>query len=457
MAMQGARAGDLFRLQLARSLAPQGNPTTPLAALGNLGRLAASLYMQQNVIKGIEDRRTAADRAALAALQGTRQPIYATRPTVGDVDLSPPSPGIPTAQIGERVGPDRAGLISILSNPDVSENISKLAGTLFAEQTSAERAAADRDFRKEMQQTSLSAAADENRRNRNQQERLLRLRNEFEADQSAQAIEAKKEIAKLDQDLRLAIAQNADARQIALARIRASSPPALIKLAQFKYPGDIEAQRKFVEAATMVTDAGVYKPNVYNSFPGAPSRAPTDAAPTDAKSEVPPEQTDAASATGVVDFPVRVVESLGDKFFGADAIRARRAENVEALIADTLGRQVVGRDGRPSNWSDQRTLKVLPKTGFFVSDAEYQSRVKFLMERLDRKITELDGLARDGTVSAAIRSQANRDARSLALLRDDWGKTIGATSDVATPDDVDPDVMRKAMETIFRFEQGANQ
>jgi hypothetical protein len=459
MAMQGARAGDLFRLQLARSLAPQGNPTTPLAALGNLGRLAASLYMQQNVAKGIEDRRTAADRAALAALQGTRQPIYATRPTVGDVDLSPPSPGIPTAQIGERrVGPDRAGLISILSNPNVSENISKLAGTLLTEQISADQAAADRDFRKGMQETSLSAAASENRANRNSRERLSRLRNEFEADQSAQAIKAKKEIAQLNRDLRLLIAQNTDARQIAEARIRASNPPGLIKLAQFKYPGDIKAQREFVEAATMVTDAGVYKPYVYNSFPGeAPTgAAPTGEAPTGAASEVPPEQTDAASATGVVDFPVRVAESLGDKFFGTDAIRARRAENVEALIADTLGRQVVGRDGRPSNWSDQRILEVLPKTGFFVSDAQYQNRVKFLMERLDRKITELDGLARDGTVSAAIRSQANRDAQSLALLRDDWGETIGATSDVALPD-IDPDVKAKADKVLRQYEQKANQ
>lgn len=179
MAMQGARAGDLFRLQLARSLAPQGNPTTPLAALGNLGRLAASLYMQQNVAKGIEDRRTAADGAALAALQGTIQPVYATRPTVGDVDLSPPSPGIPTAQIGEqRVGPDRAALISILSNPNASENISKLAGTLFAEQTSAEQAAATRAFQMGESEKDRNLRERENRLNRQAQEALAAGKND---------------------------------------------------------------------------------------------------------------------------------------------------------------------------------------------------------------------------------------------------------------------------------------
>ena len=210
MAMQGARAGDLFRLQLARSLAPQGNPTTPLAALGNLGRLAASLYMQQNVMKGIEDRRTAADRAALAALQGTRQPIYAPRPTVGDVDLSPPSPGIPTAQIGEqRVGPDRAALISILSNPDASENISKLAGTLFAEQTSAERAALDRNFRREMEQSRQEFAAGESQAARNLQERLNRLDRQQREALAAGKNETAITIAEEQNKVRRQIAENA--------------------------------------------------------------------------------------------------------------------------------------------------------------------------------------------------------------------------------------------------------
>jgi len=212
MAMQGARAGDLFRLQLARSLAPQGNPTTPLAALGNLGRLAASLYMQQNVMKGIEDRRTAADRAALAALQGTRQPIYATRPTVGDVDLSPPSPGIPTAQIGERVGPDRAGLISILSNPDASENISKLAGTLFAEQTSAKQAAATRAFQAAQSAATRAFQMGESEKDRNLREKENKLNR-----QAQEALAAGKN----DTAIRIAEEQNKVRRQIAENALKA--------------------------------------------------------------------------------------------------------------------------------------------------------------------------------------------------------------------------------------------
>ena len=223
MAMQGARAGDLFRLQLARSLAPQGNPTTPLAALGNLGRLAASLYMQQNVMKGIEDRRTAADRAALAALQGTRQPIYAPRPTVGDVDLSPPSPGIPTAQIGERVGPDRAGLISILSNPNVSENISKLAGTLFAEQTSAEQAAATRAFQAEQSaatrasQAAQSAATRAFQMGESEKDRNLREKENKLNRQAQEALAAGKN----DTAIRIAEEQNKVRRQIAENALKA--------------------------------------------------------------------------------------------------------------------------------------------------------------------------------------------------------------------------------------------
>lgn len=214
MAMQGARAGDLFRLQLARSLAPQGNPTTPLAALGNLGRLAASLYMQQNVIKGIEDRRTAADRAALAALQGTRQPIYATRPTVGDVDLSPPSPGIPTAGlIGEqRVGPDRAALISILSNPDASENISKLAGTLFAEQTSAKQAAATRAFQAAQSAATRAFQMGESEKDRNLREKENKLNR-----QAQEALAAGKN----DTAIRIAEEQNKVRREIAENALKA--------------------------------------------------------------------------------------------------------------------------------------------------------------------------------------------------------------------------------------------
>ena len=454
MAMQGARAGDLFRLQLARSLAPQGNPTTPLAALGNLGRLAASLYMQQNVAKGIEDRRTAADRAALAALQGTRQPIYATRPTVGDVDLSPPSPGIPTAQIGERVGPDRAALISILSNPNVSENISKLAGTLFAEQTSADQAAADRDFRREMQETSLSAMREKSRAALNLQERLAMAELTFKADQGALARASQEDIAELNREAQISIAQGADARSIQVALINSAraqnKTPNLVRYAERLFPGDKVAQDAFIYRQLNITDRGVNREAA--SFLPANTPAPTTPAPTFA-----PDRSSATDATGYVDSAVGLVESGLNKAIGRPAPRKRMAERIGILRQRTLRQNVTGRNGRPSNFSEKSQLKELPDVGFNTSDDEYLGRLEDVITSLDRELDSLFSMARDPVVPAETRSNAARDFEELTKLRNDWLATIGATSDVAPPDDVDPDVMRKAMETIFRFEQGANQ
>ena len=476
MAMQGARAGDLFRLQLARSLAPQGNPTTPLAALGNLGRLAASLYMQQNVAKGIEDRRTAADRAALAALQGTRQPIYAPRPTVGDVDLSPPSPGIPTAQIGERrVGPDRAALISILSNPDASENISKLAGTLFAEQISADQSALDRDFQRDMQKTRLSAAEEQKRADRNLQERLAQADRTFRADQGDLARRSQEDIAQLNREAQIFIAQGADARSIRVALINAAGAqnktPNLVRYAERLFPGDKEAQDAFIYRQLNITNRGVNREaaSILPTNPTAPTTPATNApAPTAPATNAPaptapaptfraPERTSATDATGLVDRTVAIGESILNKAFGKEAPKQRMAERVGTLRQRTLRLNVTGRDGRPSNFSDKSQLNVLPDVGFNISDDEYLGRLEDVITSLDRELASLASLARDAVVPAETRSNAARDFEKLTKLRNDWLATIGATSDAALPGGLDPEVEARAMETLRLFDQRAKQ
>ena len=103
-------------------------------------------------------------------------------------------------------------MISILSNPDASENISKLAGTLFTEQISAEQAAADRGFKRELQETRLSAAAEENRANRNLKERENRLNRQLQESLAA---------GKNDVAIKIAEEQNKVRRQISENELKA--------------------------------------------------------------------------------------------------------------------------------------------------------------------------------------------------------------------------------------------